>query len=200
MVGLYGSPDEVFDRKFEMSLIASILFTVFSTSVPLAPFERKIKEYLKGDFGYYLATGLWTFAMLFIAFAWWLGSRSEGFEFGLRTAYFGTLVGAIVFNVCWATTYFVDSGAPPRYWLSLLYMFVGWLSTIAALAILITNMVRNWAVITAIASAIVAAIFLFINIVVMIGAFVYFYTMQTPLSKLTEPIRRLVRGRGRHQD
>jgi hypothetical protein len=198
MVGPFGETDEIWERKQEFSMIASILFTVFTTSVPLAPFERKFKTFLEGDIAYYLSTGLWTLSMLFVAFAWWLGSNPENLDFGLRTAFYASLVGTIVFNVCWATLYFLDSGAKKRYLLALFFMFLGWGSAVAALIVFSINVWRNWAVITAVASAIITIIFLAIHILMMIAIFVYFYSMQGALAKITLPIRELLLGRARH--
>ncbi len=198
MVGPFGSPDDVFVLKMEMNLLGSILFAIFATSTPLAPFERRTREFIDRSsdmLGYRLAKGFWTFAMLWLAFAWYLASRSDGFGFGLEISYYATLTGSILANIAWPVLYFVDNGKKQRYWLSIAIMVLGWLSAIAALVLISINMFQNWAVLTARASAIIAAVFVFIHVVLMIGAFVYFYTMQGELSKLKSPFSALGKGR-----
>lgn len=187
MVGPFGSPDDIFTLKMEMNLLGSILFVIFATSTPLAPFERKTREFILRQnemLGYYLAKAFWTFAMLWLAFAWFLGSRSDGFGFNLKVAYYATLTGSILANIAWPVLYFVDTGKAQRYWLSIAFMILGWFSAVAALVLISINMWQNWAVLTARASAIIAAVFVFIHLILMIGAFVYFYPMQNDLAKM----------------
>jgi len=122
--------------------------------------------------------------MLWLAFAWYLASRSDGFGFKLNVGYYASLTGSIVANIAWPLLYFVDTGKPPRYWASLFIMALGWLSSLAALFLLGFNMYQSWAGLTARASSIVAAVFVGVHLALMIGAFVYFYTMQSELPQM----------------
>lgn len=181
MVGPMGSPDDVFDAKMTVFVLASILAAVLSTSVSLAPFERKTGA--NGMIGYALTKGFWTLAMLWVAGAWWLASRSTGFGFALNVGYYAALTGSILANICWGMLYFVDTGKPQRYWASLFVMALGWMSAAGALIVLSINLWQSWAALTARASSIVAAIFLFMHLIMMIGVFVFFYGMQDNLLK-----------------
>lgn len=201
MVGPLGSPDAIFDLKMEMNLLGGILFVIFATSTPLAPFERKTRDIIAGErdmLGYYLAKAFWTFAMLWIAFAWFFGSRSDGFGTNLRIAYYATLTGSILANIAWPMLYFIDTGKAQRYWLSMFLMVLGWFSAVAALVLISINMWQNWAALTVRVSAILSAVFVFVHISLMIGAFVYFYTMQGELaSAYARGARAFGRGKNR---
>ena len=184
MTGPFGEPDEVYLLKGSMLILATAMQMVLSTSTPLARFEEKMHSLFRvpgGGFdvsAYYLAKVSWTLAMLWLAASWWLGSRSDGYGFNLRFTFYAVLTAAIVFNIFWARLFFVEYGdMKTRYKLSLLFLFLGWSSAIAGFSVLLVNIVRNWLVLTARSSAILASILLFLHIISILGVFVYFYSI-----------------------
>jgi len=188
MVGPFGEPDDVFTLKMEFLQLGTLLYTVFATSVALAPFENEQKEFIFQGFaesrlGYYLAKIFWTVSMIFVAFAWWLESRTTGLGFTYRVAFHATLVGGIILNILWPRYYFLDDGKPRRFGISMFLMALSILSTVASVIFLSVNLFQSWAVLTAKASGIVADIFVFVNVVMMALAFVYFYTLQMDMSE-----------------
>jgi len=191
MVGPFGETDLVFEWKQQFLQLATMLFVVMATSVTLAPFEKKMYEILFGkgsDFpaSYFFAKTFWSIAMLFVAFAWWLESRTTGLGFTYRVAFHATLVGSILFNIVWPRFYFMDDGKPYRFSIAMILCGLGILSAVAALIFISVNIWLSYLVLTAKASAIVAAIFIFINIALMAGSFLFFYTMELVITEETQ--------------
>lgn len=191
MVGPFGSPDAVWALKQEMLYLAAPLFMILATSIPLAPFERYARDIItRSDdmLGYYLAKALWTFALLWWAFAWWLALLPDGFGFNLHVAFFAAMTFSGLANILWPHLFFVDT-ADRRTWGSMGVLVLGWLASIAALILLSINMWQNWAVLTRVAPAIVSAIFVFVHVLLMVGVFIFYYSMS---GELGETGRRIV--------
>ena len=200
MVGPFGSPDDVSAAKMSVSVLASIVIAVFSTSIPHAAFERRFNRFLNvgGDetLTFKIAQGAWVFAMLWLSIGgWWLFSRVENVTFEYRVAYYATLLGTIVANIIWPVLYFVDMGAEKqRYGLSIVVMIIGWLSAIAALVIGSVTTWTNWAVITNRVSAIIALIGIFFHVFLFMAIFVYFYTLKQQLYNFWDRLGKRFRG------
>lgn len=184
MVGPFGSPDDVWLLKEQMLYLAAPLFMILATSTPLAPFERYAHDVIKQSdemLGYYLAKGLWTFALLWWAFAWWLALLPDGLGFNLQVGFFATMTFTALTNILWPHLFFVDSETERRTWLSMGTLVLGWLSAIAALILLSINMWQNWAALTLFVPAVISAIFVFVYVLLMVGVFIFYYTMSGEL-------------------